>query len=536
MLRFQFYSRSFLDVDPDAVGLSENAFERWLPTVLPRLVSPADFDGFWKSSEQGAPTNCPVTLCGMLLLQFRYNVSDRELVSRCRRDLSWKHAVGLAADEAPPSVSSVVRFRGKLREKLGAKWLHQRVLALAVEDGLVDDAQVQAVDSTNTNCRGAVIDTFNLVAVAIGRVVRVVARCLGERPEDRARQWGLTRYLARSVKGQVLIDWNDEAERNQLLTEEIRDAERVGELVAELAVTLPFEVSEALELLNQVARQDVEQRPDGTFAIRKGTAPGRVISITDPEARHGRKSSSKVINGFKTHVIGTIESQFVTGLAVTEASTHDAEPTLRLVEQAAAGGLQPGEALGDAAYGTGANRRACAQVGTTVRAKLPAPSHSGSLPKLAFDIDLDRKRVTCPAGVTTDVFSLVKDPAGGDTRVARFHFDKRTCSDCPRRHECCSQTAKGRNRTITLSAHEPELQEAKEFASSQRAPELLRKRSAIERLISHLVRMGMRQARFFGMHMAEFQGFLTAAAYNLQRYATLRTQQERRQRWGPTTA
>ncbi len=532
MLRFQFYSQSFLDVDPNAVGLAADAFERWLPTVLPRLVSAADFVGFWKSDDQGAPTNCPLMLCGMLLLQFRYGVSDRELVARCQRDLGWKHALGLPADRVPPSVSSVVRFRRKLREVLGADWLHRRVLALVVADGLVKDTEVQAVDSTNTDCRGAVIDTFNLVAVAIGRVVRVVAKCLGERPQERARQWNLSRYLARSVKGQARIDWNDETARNRLLTEEIRDAERVGQLVAALTMTLPSEVGEALELLNRVARQDVEERPDGTFAIRKGTAPGRVISISDPEARHGRKSSSKVINGFKTHVLGTIESQFVTGIAVTEASVADATPTTRLVEQAAAQGLQPTEALGDAAYGTGANRRACSELGTTVRTKLPAPGHPGSLPKVAFDIDLDGMRVTCPAGVTTDVVTQVKDPAGGDETVAKFHFDKRICSACPRRDECSTLTAKGQGRTITLSAHEAELQDAKAFVNSERGPGLLRKRSAVERLISHLVRMGMRHARFFGMFKVEFQAFLTAAAYNLQRYATLRAQAARSDEWG----
>ena len=50
---------------------------------------------------------------------------------------------------------------------------------------------------------------------------------------------------------------------------------------------------------------------------------------------------------------------------------------------------------------------------------------------------------------------------------------------------------------------------------------LLRERSGIERLIAHLVRMGMRQARFFGMEMVKFQAFMTAAAHNIQRYMTL---------------
>ena len=116
-----------------------------------------------------------------------------------------------------------------------------------------------------------------------------------------------------------MIDWNDEQARNALLTEEIRDTDRLTELVNELDVSLPPEVDDALVLMRTVARQDVEQQADGTSAIKRGTAKGRTISITDPEARHGRKSSSKVIKGFKTHVQGTIDSQFVVGIITLEA-------------------------------------------------------------------------------------------------------------------------------------------------------------------------------------------------------------------------
>ena len=86
---------------------------------------------------------------------------------------------------------------------------------------------------------------------------------------------------------------------------------------------------------------------------------------------------------------------------------------------------------------------------------------------------------------------------------------------------CCSATKKGRNRTIMLSVYETELQTIKAFNASSRATEVLRSRSAIERLISHLVKMGMRTARFFGMHRVQLQAHMVAAAYNLQRFITL---------------
>ena len=520
MLRTSLYQVSMLEVDPDEIRLAEDALERHLPNLVPQLVSLEDFGGFY-SEEDGAGSRCPLMQTAMLLLQFRYNVSDEELIKRCRRDLGWRYAIGLEVGEQPPAQATLQRFRTKLFKLKGSDFLHRCSLKLAQTAGFLDDIELQAVDSTNTDCRGAIIDTFNLVAAGIRTAVRKVSCCLGIEAAELAKRWELSRYMARSVKGQVSIDWNDETARNALLTEEIRDAQRLPQLADELRLTLPCEVTEALELLARVSLQDVEELEDGTYRIAKGTAPGRVISMTDPEARHGRKSSSKVINGFKTHVLGTIESQFVTGIEITDAGVHDAQPTPKLIEQAESHGVKPTEAVGDAAYGTGANIRACQEEGVAILTKMGAPSHKNSLPKSAFDIDLEAMRATCPHGATTEHHTMVKAGDGSGERVPKFHFDKETCQACPLRMTCCSPTRNGRNRTIMLSTHEQELQAIKAFNAAPTAVAVLRSRSSIERLISHLVKMGMRTARFFGMHRVQLQAHMVAAAYNLQRLITL---------------
>jgi len=521
MLRFSLYQQSLDEVDPDAIGLEEDSFERHLPWLVCRLVSPEDFKGFYVE-DQGAGTCCPLMLLAMLLLQFRYQVSDKELVRRCRRDLGWRYAIGLHGDKKPPSVTSVRRFRGKLRELKGEDFIFASSLRLAVDEGLLEDVELQGVDSTNTDCRGAVVDTFNLVATGIGQVLRKVAGCLGERAELLAARWDLATYLRRSIKGGASIDWSDESARNALLTTEIRDADRLAELVPSLGVRFPSEVEASLELLRRVARQDVEELPDGTFRIARGTRAGRVISISDPEARHGRKSSSKVINGFKTHVTGTLESQFTTGIKVTDAATHDAQPTGDLIDQTEANKVKPAELVGDAAYGTGANRRACQAKGVELRTKLPTPSHKGAFTKRDFDIDIEARQVTCPAGVTTTHCTMVKDPAGSTTRVPLFRFANQDCGPCAMRAQCGKTVVRNGYRTIALSVYERELQQAQAFHATSRAADVLKSRSAIERLISHLVRLGMRHARFFGMHMVQFQAFMVGAVYNLQRLLTLK--------------
>jgi IS5 family transposase len=522
MLRVVLCQLSMMAVDPDRIGLEPDSFERHLPGLLPRLVPAEDLRRVWTASD-GAPTCCALQMVGMLLLQFRYNLSESELYRRCTRDLGFRCALGLDAEDRPPSPSSLRRFRKRLFESLGDDYLFQLSLRLAKAEGLIEDADLQALDSTPTRCRGAVIDTFNLVAAAIRQVVRQVARCLGREAKELAQEWQLGRYMSRSVKGAAGIDWDDESQRNKLLTEEIRDADRLAQQVEQLQAKakLPDCIDEALRLLAQVARQDVEELDDGMFRIAKGTVPGRVISISDPEARHGRKSRSKVIKGFKTHVIGTLDSQFVTGIAITDAATHDAQPTPELVGQAAASDLKPSEAVGDNAYGTGANLRACEQDGVQLHTKPGRPASRGALSKRDFDIDLEAMTVTCPAGQTTDHCTLIKGTDGSDARVPLFHFPKDTCQQCPLKDSCCSATAKGGHRTVPLSSYEHELQKNRDFSRTDRGQEVLRNRSAVERLIAHLVRMGMRHARFFGMKMTQMQAYMIAAAYNLQRAMTL---------------
>jgi hypothetical protein len=58
-------------------------------------------------------------------------------------------------------------------------------------------------------------------------------------------------------------------------------------------------VAEAAELLATVTGQDIEETPDGCFRIFEGTAPDRVISTVDPQARHGHKTAAHGFDGYK---------------------------------------------------------------------------------------------------------------------------------------------------------------------------------------------------------------------------------------------
>jgi IS5 family transposase len=523
LLRSTFAQLSFTSIDADAIGLEAGAIERFLHDRVGDLASPEDFAKLYHA-DGGVDSWCPVRLFVMLTLQFRYGESDREVVRRASRDLGWKYAMRLGPGEKAPSRTAFQRFRKQVREKLGEDFVHERVLRLARGADLLGDTELQAGDSTNTDCRGARLDTFNLIARGIANVLRKVSDWTGEPLAALAERLWLEDYLARSMKGTVDIDWTSRSERDGFVSRLVRDADRLVAIMRCEEVTAlepPPGVCAATDLLWVVAHQDVEQLVDGSHRIRKGTARGRTISITDPEARHGRKSSSKVIHGHKTHVLTTLDSALVTAILITDAGKHDAIPCADLLRQAAALGLMPLHLLGDLAYGTGRNRRDCAELGVTVLTK-PAAAGGRGISKSEFDIDQAAMSVTCPGGQRTERYTMVKAEAGSDERVAKFVFLKATCAVCPLAEQCCKATREGtRGRSVKLSIYEAEFQQAKAFSQTPDAKPLMRKRCGVERVLSHLMRYGLRRARYFSQSMTQFQAFMTAAAYNLQRVATL---------------
>jgi hypothetical protein len=68
-------------------------------------------------------------------------------------------------------------------------------------------------------------------------------------------------------------------------------------------------VAEAAALLATVTGQDIEETDDGRFRIFEGTAPDRVISTVDPQARHGHKTAAHGFDGYKMECGGTSPAQ-----------------------------------------------------------------------------------------------------------------------------------------------------------------------------------------------------------------------------------
>ena len=95
------------------------------------------------------------------------------------------------------------------------------------------------------------------------------------------------------------IDWQDLVVRKEHLGDLVEVAATLlGSAAADKELAADPEVAEAAALLSQVVLQDIEATEHG-LTIRQGVAPDRVVSHSDPEMRHGRKSASRRFDGHK---------------------------------------------------------------------------------------------------------------------------------------------------------------------------------------------------------------------------------------------
>src|SRR5713226_3883062 len=462
--------------------------------------------------DNGRPSVPPSLAVSILFLRAYDGVSFVEAIERTKYDLRWKVALGLEMEEVPIQKSALQEFQARLVLHEQGEALLKKSIDEARRAGYLTSRKIRvALDTTPTLGKGAVKDTYNLLADGIEKLSCRLAEEAGEAIASWVEKQGLQRYFGSSLKGEAAIDWDDKAQREQLLSEIVQDGRRLLSLAEQARQDHP-EHAEAIQadaaLLERLIRQDVEEKPGGGCQIKQGTEKDRLISIHDPEMRHGRKSASKTFNGHKAAVAVDMESQLICGVEVLAGNAGDQEKALDLVHQAErVTEAQVEETVGDCAYGGGPTRKAFADEQRLLTAKVPTSHNGECFPKSAFTIDLDRMEVRCPAGqITTEYESQ------GVRRGGHFLFPVATCQACSLRSQCVRGQA---GRSISIQPEERLQQQARAHNQTQAGKQSLRERVVVEHGIARLVRRGIRQSRYFGKTKTRFQVVMAAVVANM---------------------
>jgi hypothetical protein len=150
--------------------------------------------------------------------------------------------------------------------------------------------------------------TYNLIGHALKKVLQVVAEQRAKELGEVGKEASAELVCTTSLKAALDRDWDRLTEREEALTLVLQVLQAVETWVQ----TLPQEEAELaqlpLEIAKQVRQQDVEINEQGKASLIKGIAKDRRISIEDAEMRHGRKSCSVRVDGYKRHVLHDLDT------------------------------------------------------------------------------------------------------------------------------------------------------------------------------------------------------------------------------------
>lgn len=478
-------------------------FYRFLWEIREELFAEGFEDELIASYAPRGQAPCPPALLAMVMLLQRYDcVSDADAVDAAENDRRWQLVLGtLGRDVAPFGQGTLVRFRTRAIAHDLDKKLVDRTIELAKKTKAFGWKKLRvALDSSPLYGYGRVEDTWNLIGRAMSKVVHAVGTALDISEDRVVQQAGLTVLSASSVKAAIDIDWDDDdaqtAALQRLLAEVSALDAWVQRRAREEAEVPPLK--DALDLLHRVVRQDIEPDPSGEGSrIKEGVEPDRIVSISDPEIRHGRKSRSQLFDGYKRHV--AVAHGFIVATSVRPANDAEHVTTQPMLDAVSRHGKVAVVDI-DRAYLSSPHVVDLHHAGVTINSRPWVRPNHGRFVKYDFDIDLQRRRVTCPAGKRAPILEglIVK-------------FAAEDCTRCIKRTQCTEAA----QRTITLHPLEDRLLELRAAAKTSEGRDELRQRIAVEHGLARVAAIQGTTARYRGVRKNELDLNRTAAVINL---------------------
>lgn len=478
-------------------------FYMFLRSIRDRLfddATQARLVAMYAGTPHGLPPKPPALVAMTLLLQSYAKVSDEEAIRRVHMDKAWQMVLGwleVDPDAIVLAQGTLFHVRQRLIETGTDKVLLARTVDLARETGLFGARALTGlrlvVDSVPLEGAGRVEDTINLLGHALRHVVEAVAVVTDRETDEVAREAGVLVLEAPSIKAGLDLDWTaPDASRLGLNILLAQRASLDAWLARQpLAVRAQETVHRAQAMVARIVDQDTEGDPQhGGRQIKEGVAEDRLISLHDPEMRHGRKSKSQTIQGYKRYIASDLDAKVVLGVAVQPANQAEHAGADALRPEVEAHG-EVAEVHVDRAFLASQLVGDVADRGGVVMAK-PFPTQgSAGFTKHDFAIDPEAQTVTCPAGHAA--------PIVGD--LARF--PTKVCAACPQRSQCQKEGTR-RGRAIQIHPREALLKKLRAEVQTPEGRAARRERVEVEHELAHLVVWQGDRARYFGTRKNEY--------------------------------
>jgi hypothetical protein len=468
--------------------------------------------GLYDDAAKGHPPVPPAQLALALILQAYAGVSDDEVIEATVMDRRWQLVLNCLDAERPPfAKGTLVGFRQRLIAANADRRLIERTIEIARDSGAFGPRALRAaLDSSPLWGAGRVEDTWNLMGHALRKAVGMIARRQGWGPAEStqdqiarvAHAAGAPHLAASSLKAALDADWDDVAARTQALAVVLDCLHAVERFIAaQPAGPATGQAMACVAVAAQVRDQDVTLAADGSPALARGVARDRRISVEDADMRHGRKSRSTLVDGYKRHVLTDLDTGLVAAVGLTPANVPEAAVTDAIAADLAAQQATLTELHIDRAYLASRLVRD-RDPGLEIFCKAWRVRAPGDrFAKTAFTLDFTTGQLTCPNQV-----SMPFEPG----RTVRFPAT--VCAACPLRERC---TTSSRGRSVSIHPDEHLLAElrARQLTPAGRAQ--LRRRVAVEHTLAHIGRWQDRRARYRGTRKNLFDLRRTAVVHNL---------------------
>ena len=275
---------------------------------------------------RGRPSVPGSVVATVMVLQALEGLSDREAVQRLRCDIRWKAAAGLGLTDGGFHPTVLTLWRARLRNSDRPQRVFDAVRAVVEGSGVLSGRTKRVLDSTILDDAVVTVDTVTMITAQIRKCRRLIPQVTGV---------GLSRDYGQV--GKPSCDWDDPDSRSELVDGLVKDGLAVLEAVEGLE--LDREQSDAVGLLGVVVGQDVEPDPDreGKWRIARRVAADRIISVVDPQTRHGHKSRSQRTDGYKAHIAAEPDTGIITAADLTPANAPDGPTGVELLKNEPSG-------------------------------------------------------------------------------------------------------------------------------------------------------------------------------------------------------
>lgn len=220
--------------------------------------------------------------------------------------------------------------------------------------------------------------------------------------------------------------------------------------------------------------------------------------------RHGRKSKSKLFNGYKRHIAIDLDTDLILAGAVLPANRPEGEAAPALKAGIDRMKRRIAEAHMDRGYIASPLVDEVLANGGEVICK-PWVARNGKLfTKSEFKINLREMTITCPGS------EVERIDVGADVE-----FDAAACDRCALRAKCTSASP-GTGRSVTIAENERLQHRLRKLIATSRGRERLRERIPVEHSLAHIARRQGRRARYRGTRKNLFDLRRTATVQNLE--------------------